>query len=186
MRPHSPSGRTWNPITSVTWWCLHRKPPERAPEAARNYLRILLEKDPDNDLGIAESYKFLGERLLAEAHYWQALEHPNLNDPTRYLCLYNVARLNLEHAIEEPQRLSLAYKQAAIGVVLAPHRAECLVIQGQAAEAMGELAEAKRCYTEALSKEMPHDDVGLVYHEYYEKIPRLLLAALEKRSLCEL
>lgn len=159
---------------------LHRKPVERCGEAAQKYLEIMLEKDSENWLGLAESYKFIKDYPHAEEYYWRALNHPDINDTTKYLCFYNVAKLNLEMAREDARRLNLSYKQALLGVDLYPDRAECLVVLGQAMEAMGELGKAEGCYKAAMTMDPPLDDIGLVYYEYYDVIPQQLLKGLER------
>lgn len=166
---------------------LHRKPAGRTLDSALRYLHILLEKDPNNFLGIAESYRFLavhpespekqGEyKTLAEKYYWEAANYPNVNEPTRYMALFQCAKLQLEMAEESKniEWFKLAYKTAQLCYKINPHRAEGVVICGQIAQAMGNPEHAKEFYTEALRLPKP-DDIGVIYDLYYKDIPQRLL-----------
>lgn len=166
---------------------LHRKPASRCPVAARRYLDILLRNDPENWLGIAESYKFLSvypddlEKLpeyqeLADAHYWRAYLEPNTNDQTRYMCLFNCARINIERSAHDSKWFKMGLKQAQLGIAMYPDRAECWTLLGQCWHLMGMLWKAIECYETALSCELPLDDIGIVYQEWYSTVPRELLA----------
>lgn len=172
---------------------LHRKPKERGPQAARKYLDILLEKDPENWLGIAESYKYLSvypdsEMMqpvyenCAQEYYWKAFNHPQVNDGTKYLALFNGAQLALKSAKTNTNALEWAMKQAQLGVGMMPHRAECWVILGQCWQALDHKANALEAYETALRQEPPLDTIGVVYHAYYDEIPRKLIAALREEA----
>ena len=175
---------------------LHRKPPERGPAAALKYLALLKERDPNNFVGIAESYKYLSVhpddpemrgqyRAMAEAYYHQGAEHPDVNDQTRYLCFFHCARLNLERGGTDEKWLVMAHRQAQLAVALAPHRAECWVILGQCWELSGNMPKAVEAYQQAEQLEPPMDDIGLYYPEYYNELPRMLLANLAERLKAE-
>jgi glycosyltransferase involved in cell wall biosynthesis len=169
---------------------LHRKPVERTRPDALRYLKILLEKDPENWLGIAESYRFLAinpddparqqnYRAQAETYYWKAANHPGTNEPTQYMALFQAAKIGLEMAVEQQcrERLKLAYKTAEIAYLREPKRAEALVLLGQISQAMGHKDHAKRCYNEALRLPLP-DGIGVVYDQYYREIPIKLLKTI--------
>lgn len=169
----------------------HRKPQERRPEAAIKYLDILLNKDPENWLGLAESYRFLAAhpddqakineyKTAAEHYYWQASQEPDVNDGTKYMALFNCARISMELAGAEKniERLKYAYMVAKLAKDCLPERPEAVVVLGQIVDALGQKEEAKQYYKEAMGKEH-FDDIGLVYHDYYKKIPQNLLRRLE-------
>jgi len=169
---------------------LHRKPADRCPKAARQYLDILLQKDPDNWLGIAESYKFLAchpdentsvrECLeLADANYYQAYSWDKTNEATKYVCLFNLARLNLDLARFDAKHGFQARAFAQLGVAVEPLRAECWTLLGQANELLGDKELAGRCYTKALQLEPPTDTIGLVFPDYYSKTPARLLEGIK-------
>lgn len=160
----------------------HLKPHERAPEAAQKYLDILLEKDPTNWLGIAESYKFMQDWPKAIAYYWEASQYKDVNKPTQYLAYFNVAALSLEHAQENVESVRLAIKGAILGTELWPERAECWTLLGQGLECAGNRVEAAECYRRAVSCQPPDDTIGVVYREYYGPIPERLLAALDAKD----
>ncbi len=164
---------------------LHRKPSERGFESATRYLEILMERDPDNFLGIAQSYQYLAQfndgprnNALAEDYYWEAMKYPKANDESKYMAAFNVAKLNIELANEEKTRLHLADEAASYGHALFPKRAECLVMLGQVRQALGHIDEAERYYKEAKALTPPTDHIGLVYHGYYDEIPTVLLESL--------
>lgn len=169
---------------------LHRKPHERRPEAAQRYLAILLEKDPTNYLGLAESYKWLafhGDQQsklreyieLAEENYHKAYEWPHTNEGTRYICLVNGCILNIMRADFDPKWLTMAQRQAQLGIGLRPDRAECWVLLGQIWEAWRRIEKAHECYTKALSLPRPTEEIGLVFPQYYRELPEQLLQRLE-------
>jgi glycosyltransferase involved in cell wall biosynthesis len=172
----------------------HRKPPERCLPDATKYLDILLEKDPENWLGLAESYKLLAAhpqqeqtlsdqyRLAAYDAYYKALNHPHINEGTRYLCLFHLARLSLEMACltQNPDAAEAVIKWASLGVALAPNRAECRVILGQTYQAVGRFEEAAGCYREALALGLPQDEMGCVFPAYYDALPAALLGQVAR------
>jgi glycosyltransferase involved in cell wall biosynthesis len=158
----------------------HRKPKGRTKEAAQKYLDILLKKDPENWLGIAESYKLLGEKQQAEAAYFKAAFHPKANDGTRYIAMFMAAKYCLELAVEtkDTQRLKEGFQMTEAAHKLLPHRAEAIVLAGQIADALGQKEDAKACYEEALSLKKPDDEIGVIFHAYYDDIPKQLLKSL--------
>lgn len=171
---------------------LHRKPLERCPIAARQYLDILLTKDKDNWLGLAESYKYLAafpddinkQREYvekADEHYYKAFNWEGTNEPTKYICLFNMARLNLDLSHWDSKFTLMAKRLAQLGVGTDPHRAECWVILGQAEEARGDLTQAAQCYYRATQLTPATDNTGLVYPAYYDEIPNKLLDAVRER-----
>jgi glycosyltransferase involved in cell wall biosynthesis len=166
---------------------LHRKPLERCKASAEQYLKILLRKDPDNWLGLAESFRFLGVRHQAEQNYWKAANYPDVNEGTKYYALFWCAKLNLEMAEEASkegnksemfERLKFGAKVAELACGLNPERAEAIVLAGQIATALGHKEEAIECYQEALACIKPSEDIGVVMKLYYSEIPRQLLAKL--------
>lgn len=169
---------------------LHRKPHDRRPEAAKKYLDILLAKDPENWLGLAESCRYLalcteGEeqhayKVQAEEYYWRAANMQDANEPTKYVALFHAANLNVELAkrAQDPEGLQVAIKLVECLLGMAPRRAEGLVMAGQIAEAFGAKVDAAQYYRKALSCKRP-DDIGLVFGDYYDKLPRVLLSRLE-------
>lgn len=172
----------------------HRKPADRRPDAAVKYLNLLLEKDPTNWLGLAESYRYLAAypddetkvidyKIAADEYYWRAAEEPNVNDGTKYMALFNCAKVSMELAglQKDIERLKYAYIIAKLAKDFMPNRPEAIVILGQILDALGEYDEAKNYYKEAMGKER-FDDIGLVYHDYYHKIPQRLLSRLEKAA----
>lgn len=172
---------------------LHRKPKERGPQAARQYLDILLEKDPENWLGIAESYYFLSiypdsEMLqpvyenCAQEYYWKAFNHPQVNTQTQYIALFKGSQIALKSAKSNQNALDWAMKQAQLAVGLMPERAECWVILGQCWQVQGENNNALEAYQTALMLEPPLNDIGVVLPAYYDEIPRKLIAALKDEA----
>ncbi len=167
----------------------HRKPRHRCLADAEKYLAILQEKDPDNWLGLAESYKLLAalsgqqaDSLKAYDAYFKALNHPEVNEGTRYLCFFHLARLALEEAIHslDTDALNAALKWSELGTVWAPHRAECFVLWGQSLQLSGETKQAFACFQNALRLEVPMDETGCVFPGYYDVIPQAFLADIEK------
>lgn len=169
---------------------IHRKPPERGPEAARKYLDILLAKDPDNWLGLAESYKYLAcnpddpEKVVeylqaADRNYLKAFEWEGTNEPTKYVCLFNLARICLDFVRWEGRAVNLAKRYAQAGIAMAPERAECYVPFGQACHMEGDTNSAYTAYERAMKLTPPVDDVGLVYHDFYTTVPENLMKALK-------
>lgn len=172
----------------------HRKPRGRCLPDAGKYLAILLEKDPHNWLGLAESYKLLAAhpeqdpaladhyRLSAYDAYYKALNHPQINEGSRYLCLFHLARLALELACRthNPDAAEAVIKWASLGVALAPGRAECRVVLGQTYQSVGRFPEAAHCYREALALPIPNEELGCVFPAYYGLLPQTLLGQLEE------
>jgi hypothetical protein len=174
---------------------IHRKPKERGPEAAKKYLDILLAKEPNNWLGLGESYKYLfnnpddeSKKLeyleLAENNYYQAYEWKHTNEDARYLCLFNMTQLLMaRHDLFPEERQNpiwsqLALGYAAKGVETHPHRAECYVLKGQILQALGDTKYARECYETAKSLDVP-DTQGIVLPAYYDLLPNELLNRLE-------
>lgn len=173
---------------------IHRKPKERRTEAAVRYLDMLLANDKDNWLGLAESYRYLSVfpddldkvteyKKAAEHYYWEAANHPEVNTGTKYISLFNCARISMELAAQDKDkdRLQYALNVAEMARQLLPHRAEALIILGQISEAANQTLQAKAYFEEALSKPQP-DDIGLVYQDYYDRIPKTLLKRLDKAA----
>lgn len=169
----------------------HRKPKNRCLADAQKYLQILQEKDPQNWLGLAESYKLLAalsgdqkDSLKAYDAYFQALNHPEINEGTRYLCFFHLARLALEEAIHrlDAEALNAALKWAELGTVWSPHRAECFVLWGQSLQLSGQTKQALACFQNAMSLTVPLDETGCVFPGYYDAIPQVFLADLELSS----
>jgi glycosyltransferase involved in cell wall biosynthesis len=172
----------------------HRKPMERRPEAAVKYLEILLEKDPTNWLGLAESYRYLAShpdipenaneyRKASEHYYWEAAHDKDVNDGTKYMALFNCAKISMElaGATKDIERLKFAMMVAKMAHDFLSERAEAIIILGQIADALGHKDDAKHYYELALTKKAP-DEIGLVYHEYYSRIPQNLLKHLERAA----
>lgn len=159
---------------------LHRKPRERAPEAAQKYLDILLAKDPGNYLGIAESYKLLGDKVNAEMYYTKAAFHPKANDATRYVALFKAAQYCMAIAVDEqsPELLKQASQMVEIAHKLQPHRAEAIVLAGQLAEALNMPNVAREFYQDAIKLPKPTNEIGVFFHDYYGPLPAQLLSAL--------
>ncbi len=156
---------------------LHLKPAERTHDAAVQYLNILLEKDPENHFGLAESYKFLGRTQEAEDEYYKAYNYPGVNASTRYASLLNCAVLNFELAEKEPQRLEIAMKLCAVAISEQPERAECYSLLGMCNQVIGDNERARECYQTALSKPAPSGN-ALVYQRYCTTIPEVGLEVL--------
>lgn len=176
-----------NPYTSSLVTPLeikHNKPVERTREAALKYLDILLKKDPTNYLGLAESYKFLGRLKEAEEAYWNAYHHPNVNNQTRYICLFNVASLHLDMVTQnfDKTHIDIAEKTSKIGISIYPQRAEMWVTLGQAMVYVNKLDEAERALKKALECKIPMDDIGMVYQKMYNEIPITWLAQIEAQK----
>lgn len=159
---------------------LHRKPRERAPEAAQKYLDILLAKDPGNYLGLAESYKLLGDKVNAEMYYTKAAFHPQVNDATRYVALFKAAQFCMSIAVDEksPELLKQASQMVEIAHRLQPHRAEAIVLAGQLAEALNLPEVAREFYQDALKLPKPTNEIGVFFHDYYGPLPKQLLSEL--------
>lgn len=158
----------------------HRKPKTRTKTAAKQYLDILLEKDPTNWLGIAESYKLLGEKAKAEEYYFKAANYPNANIGTQYIAWFMAAKYCLELAVEEKntERLKQGFQMTEIAHKLLPHRAEAVVLAGQIMDALGHKEDAKACYQEAISLKKPDDEIGVIFHAYYDELPKQLLKSI--------
>jgi glycosyltransferase involved in cell wall biosynthesis len=173
-----------NPTASCPLVVIHRKPPSRTLEAAKSYLAILLTKDPDNWFGIAESYRYLSfhpddelrrdeYRSLAVGYYNKALSHLRINKPTRYICLINMAKLNLERVNQGKQWLDLATRCAAAAIKLDDTRAEGWALRGQCHYLLGQIANANEACEIAMRCDKPAD--GLFYYEYYDEFPKALI-----------
>ena len=163
---------------------IHRKPQARCLEAAKQYLSILLAKEPDNWFGIAESYRYLSfhpddelkrdaYRDLAVGYYNQALSHLRINKPTRYICLINMAKLNLERVNQDKRWLDLAQRCAVAAIKLDDTRAEGWALRGQCHYLLGQIANANEACEVAMRCDKPRD--GLFYHEYYDEHPKALI-----------
>ena len=179
------------PLTETAYCELvvkHNKPESRRFEACEKYLNILLEKDPENHMGIAESYKLMAVKdpeqytPLAFDRYLKAMQHELVNAGTRYIACFHCARLALEaakHNQTDSAAVEIAFKMANLGITIEPKRAECYVILGQLHHALGHWDEAAKLYRSALDLKAPKDMIGLVYPAYYGQLPTLLLEALE-------
>jgi glycosyltransferase involved in cell wall biosynthesis len=168
---------------------LHQKPLERCKSAARQYLAILLEKEPENWIGLAESYKYLAVHededsiqnlLLADENFNQAWQWDQTNDDTKYICLFNMALLNIQLSDTFPERLLLAKRYAQAGVGIRPDRAECFSLLGHCLLEEGQPEKAKAALEHALTLDLPSGDIGLVYHQHYSTIPQQLLEVADK------
>lgn len=173
---------------------LHQKPEHRRFEACEKYLKILLEKDPENWLGIAESYKLMAHKepekytALAFDYYLKAMDHPLINDGTKYIACFHCSRLALEAAKmnqKDSATVEIAFKMAQLGIALEPNRAECYVILAQLYHALGRWDEAEQNYQKALSLPIPQDTVGLIYPAYFRKLPQYLLNMLQEQKPCK-
>lgn len=174
----------------------HRKPADRGPQAAKQYLEILLEKDPTNWLGLAESYKYLYHnpeqpelkneyRNQADAYYWQALEHPEINDWTRYYCHFQIAWFNLYRSETESKWFDIAIRNAQVCVALNPERAEGWGILGLCWKALQDYHKAIEAFQTALSCTLPNDVTGLVFPAYYDEIPKVALEEIKRQVEAE-
>lgn len=170
---------------------IHRKPQKRCPQAARKYLDILLAKDPNNWIGLAESYKYLAlhdsanstEHLLnADINYLKAWQWEESNADTKYMCLVNLAQLNIQLAETIPERLTLAKRYAQAGIASRPERAECYNFFGHCALKERNPYLAKQAFEKALGLELPSETIGLVYHQHYEAVPKQLLKVAEQMA----
>lgn len=176
----------------------HRKPKERGPEAARNYLDILLEKDPDNWIGIAQSYRFLAGKPddparqveyldAAESSYHKAFHWEHTSPDARYLCIFEQSHLMLDRQTLRGQQeqttryYELAQRWAEIGIHERPDRAECWVIQGQLFEMKKAYVMARECYNIALNCALP-GGLGLVFPAYYDLLPKEFLKRLDEKQ----
>jgi tetratricopeptide (TPR) repeat protein len=165
-----PRSRAFNESAMTDLEVLHLKPKERTQQSAEHYLQILLEKDPLNHFGLAESYKFLGQAEQSEEQYWLAFKHPEANDSTKYAALFNCALLNYELSDKEPERLDIAIKTCAVAISLLPERAECYSLLGMCNHVLNDKERAKECYKTALSKPEP-SGAELVFHRFAKQVP---------------
>lgn len=163
----------------------HRKPHSRCFDAAKRYLDILLQKEPNNWLGIAESYKLLAQTdptLQGKAfdYFWKAYQAEGAHIGTQYLALFQAAKLAMQRAIDEKDTaaMEIAFKVAQLGLTLLPERAECLVVLGQLYHAIGDTFQAKQFYEQALQKTPPQNQIGVVFDRYYQELPQSLLNLL--------
>lgn len=184
---------------------LHRKPVERSPLSAKQYLEILLDKDPENWFGLAESYRFLSHypddttkvtyyTNEADRCYWEAFNYPDANIQTKYICLLQLAELNWQRRSDYSKKIKLtetftadnyiyleaATRYAQLGIALCPDRAECWTVLGQCWHSQGLFDRAREAYTTALQCVLPTDEVGLVYHSYYKVLPEQYLKLLDE------
>jgi len=169
---------------------MHRKPHSRCQSDAKRYLEILLKKDPENWLGIAESYRFLSVhpdnpeqrrhyQHQAEHYYSQAANHPTINQPTRYMALFQAAKIGMEMGVEykDENWVRLAYRTCELAFHVDQTRAEAVVLLGQISQCLGLKENARGLYLEALKLNIP-DGIGVVYDQYYRDIPARLLQGL--------
>lgn len=172
----------------------HQKPRERGPQAARQYLDIIAKHEPENWLGLAESYKYLyfnpddpakvpeyGE--AAEENYLKAAQHPQVNDFTRYYCHFQLSQLSIRRARREPEWYELALRNAQMCVGLDQSRAEGWTMLGICWKLQGRLDLATEALEHALRCEMPMDTAGLVFPDYYGKIPAAELKEVKRLAV---
>lgn len=180
LRPHHPEDSATRLSNLVV---LHRKPKSRAAEAARSYLQILLEKDPENWFGIGESYRYLtfedySDEYAGNAlgYYTKAMQHPGVNSPTKYICTVNLSKIALKLFEETKDRkwLIYAHKAAHTAVNLDQSRAEGWGLQAQCELYNGDKASAHESCDYALMCEEPQDTTGLYYYDYYYEQPKII------------
>lgn len=164
---------------------LHKKPEYRIKRDAEKYLAILLEKEPENWFGLAESYKVLGKFEEAEHYYWFAYNYPQANQSTKYISLVNCAMLNYQLAMEasgqaKRDRAYLADRFTILAIALDETRAEAFTLQGMISEQLGNAKKAKIAYSKAIECPLPKQDTGLVWWRYYREIPNTQLDQLAK------
>jgi glycosyltransferase involved in cell wall biosynthesis len=169
---------------------IHRKPEARCPVAARRYLEILLEKDPENWIGLAESYKYLAIHCdppevqanleAADINYYKAWEWEKSNPDTKYMCLINMAMLNTQLMEYDERRIILAKRYAQAAIANRPERAEGFVFFGTCLLKEYEPALAKKAFETALNLEPPKHTIGIVYHQHYNEVPRKLMAVADR------
>jgi glycosyltransferase involved in cell wall biosynthesis len=171
---------------------VHRKPAERGPQAAKQYLEILEQKDPENWLGLAESYKYLYHtpdspdkrsdyRDQADFYYWKALSHPEINDWTRYYCHFQIAWFNLYRSSNESKWFDIAIRNAQACVALNPERAEGWGILGLCWKTVERYDRATEAFETALGCQLPDSVNGLVFPAYYGEIPQKALEEIKKK-----
>lgn len=161
----------------------HAKPMERAKPAARQYLDILLEKNPDHHSAIADSYRLLGELEQAETHYYQAIKQEHLNDETKYHCALNGLNVCLQLAEQNQEYWGLGLVYLDLCLALKPRRAEGWYYAGVLYAGMGHKDKARTCYETAKALKMPEHETGLVYKLYYEpKLYEQCLSNLEEAA----
>lgn len=195
-----------NKATTLTDYCdlvvHHKKPFDRRKEAASTYLKILLEKDPDNHFGIAESYRSLafqnyktkfdsdkekqtfldfGEKAVNQ--YWNAYNYKLANNGIKYYSLVKVCEVGYLVAVEtnDCNLMTDLFRVAELARQIYPERAEAILFQGRIAEGLKHYDDAKYYYELALSKQPPRNDIGLVNFQCYDQLPKQFLKQLEER-----